>query len=329
TPVLVHHSIPEIKPISVTKSGTIKEALERYLDPGSGYCLSPSALQRYIRCPLSFYFNNLLLLKEDVDVSDQADPLHLGNIVHRTLEYLYKPFLGKTLSPEEIVQLIKPHALFRETVSRIANEYMVEQYGNDCSRETGKWILFSQVATLYVERFVKHDAYRAPLKVTSVEKKFRRRYNNVNIKGIIDRVDMRKGQVHIIDYKTGTEKNTFTKTEDLFNPAMTAKNRDAFQILCYAFLQESKTESTSFPIPLLFYLNTVFSNKPHGYLIFNKKELDDPQALSILKEDFLNHLNNLLEELFNFNIPFRQTDCPDNCLYCPYISICQREKYND
>lgn len=329
TPVLIQHSIPEIKPISIPKSGTVKEILERYLDPDSGQCLSPSALQTYIRCPLSFYFKNILLLKEPLEVSDQADPLHLGNIVHRTLEHLYRPILEKTMSGKEISGLIEPRAAFRKTVSRIANDYLIEQYGNDHSRETGKWILFTEVATLYVERFIKHDAHRAPLVVSAVEKMFRRRYNNVNIKGIIDRVDISKGQAHIIDYKTGTEKNAFTKMENLFDPALTVKNRDAFQILCYTFLQETLTEEDTFPIPLLFYLNTIFSDKPQGYILLNKKELNDPPVFPLLKEDFLSHLNCLLEEMFNFNTPFRQTDHPDNCLHCPYISICQREKYND
>ncbi len=329
TPVTIQHSIPEIKPISVSKTGTVKEFLERYLDPDSGQCLSPSALQTYIRCPLSFYFKNILLLKEPLELSDQADPLHLGNMVHRTLEHLYKPFLGKTLSGKKVLQLIEPRAVFRKTVSRIANDYLIEKYGNDSSRETGKWILLSEVATLYVERFIKYDAHRAPLVVAAVEKMFRRRYNNVNIKGIIDRVDSSEGQVHVIDYKTGTEKNAFSKMEDLFDPALTVKNKDAFQILCYAFLQQTLTENNTYPIPLLFYLNAVFSDKPQGYILFNKKELNDPRVFPALKTDFLNHLDCLLEEMFNFTIPFRQTDELDNCLHCPYISICQREKYND
>jgi CRISPR/Cas system-associated exonuclease Cas4 (RecB family) len=329
TPVLIQHTIPEIKPISIPKSGIVKEALERYRDPDSGQYVSPSALQTYIRCPLSFYFKNILLLKEPLEVSDQADPLHLGNIVHRTLEHLYRPVLGKTLSGKEISGLIEPRAAFRETVTRIANDYLIEQYGNDRSRETGKWILFTEVATLYVERFVKHDVHRAPLVVSAVEKMFRRRYNNINIKGIIDRVDLSKGQAHIIDYKTGTEKNAFSKTEDLFNPELTVKNRDAFQILCYTFLEETQAAGNTFPIPLLFYLNATFSDKPQGYILLNKTALNDPAVFPVLKEDFLGHLNCLLEEMFNFNTPFRQTDHPDNCLHCPYISICQREKYND
>ncbi len=329
TPVIIQHSIPEIKPVSVQKSGPVKEILQQYLDPDTHKYLSPSALQTYIRCPLSFYFKNILLLKEPLEVSDQADPLHLGNIVHRILEHLYNPFLGKTLSGKEILQLIEPQKVFLKTVLRIVNDYFIEQYGKDASRETGKWILLSEVATLYVERFVKHDAFRAPLVVSAVEKMFKCRYNNVNIKGIIDRVDIRKGQVHIIDYKTGTEKNAFAKVEDLFDSEKTVKNRDAFQILCYAFLQENSGTANTLPVPLLYYLNSVFSDKPQGYLLLNKKDLADPLDLPALKNDFLNLLNRLLEEMFNFNIPFRQTDFPDNCVNCPYISICQREKYND
>ncbi len=329
TPVSYEHSIPEIKPISVTKDRPVKEFLCQYLEPDGKKCLSPSSLQTYIRCPLSFYFKNILLLKEPLDVADEADPLHLGNIVHSILERLYSPYLGRTLSGEEILKLIEPLPVFRNKVSRIANDYLIENFGKDNSRETGKWILFSEVATLYVERFVRHDATRAPLTVSAVEKVFKRRYNNVNIKGIIDRVDICKGKTQIIDYKTGTEKNSFVKVEDLFDPAKTVKNRDAFQILCYVFLQETHTDGNTLPIPLLFYLNSVFSDNTRGFLRFNKNDLDDPGDLPVLKEEFLNLLNCLLEEMFNFSIPFRQTDCPDNCVNCPYVLICQREKYND
>lgn len=124
-------------------------------------------------------------------------------------------------------------------------------------------------------------------------------------------------------------KNSFSRVEDLFDPQLSAKNGDAFQILCYVFLYGQTFTSDGLPLPLLYYMNSPFSRKTTGKIRYNRANLNNRQDLAEIEEQFLALLSNLLEELFNFNIPFKQTDFVDNCVQCPFISICQREKYND
>ena len=329
TPVTYVPELPGIAPVQIPKTDSVKDILQEFTDSGEKRFLSPTALATYVRCPLKFYYKYIRSVEEPPDLSDSQDHMHFGNIVHAVLERLYKPLTGKTISKDEILDLIRPRETFRKLVSGVAEEYLQKITGEKNLPDEGKWLLFSEVASQYTERFVKFDASRAPLKICAVEKRFNGRYKQVMISGITDRVDLLNGQMYIIDYKTGVKKNAFSKTEDLFDTRLSLKNGDTFQILCYVFLHREDPGTTQLPLPLLFYLNSLFHDKGTGHISYDKKALDDPQVLETVKEEFLFRLDRLLEELFNFNIPFIQTEFTDNCIQCPFITICQREKHND
>ncbi len=57
---------------------------------------SPSALSRYIRCPLQFYFEKIAGLEEADEVEETLEARTLGTIIHGVLEDLYGPFRGKS-----------------------------------------------------------------------------------------------------------------------------------------------------------------------------------------------------------------------------------------
>ncbi len=329
TPLVYDHTLPETKPVTIAKTGEVKEQVEEYLYPEGKKALSPTALQTYIRCPLKFYFKHVLSLKESHEIAEEADSLHIGNIVHTVLFDLYKPYIGKMLQKEELLRMIRPVANLRRRVAVVAEEYMNKKSKEGLHIDPGRQLLFSEVATLYTERFISHDAGQSPVHVFDVEKKFGCRYGKAFIAGVIDRIDTRTNHLTLIDYKTGSEKNTFSRVEDLFDSRLSGKNGDAFQILCYVFLYSRTVNTEVLPLPLLFYLNKPFSHKTNGYLRYQRTGLNDQQVLAELQKGFLAQLNLLLEELFNFNVPFRQTDFIDNCKNCTFISICQREKYND
>ena len=83
------------------------------------------------------------------------------SIVHNVLETLYRPVLGKALKREDILEMIRPRARFRELVNKTAEKYE-NKNKEGISIEKGKWIIFPEVATLYAERFIQYDASQAP-----------------------------------------------------------------------------------------------------------------------------------------------------------------------
>ncbi|MDD4920119.1 MAG: PD-(D/E)XK nuclease family protein [Bacteroidales bacterium] len=329
TPLVYDYTLPKTRQVTVQKTETVKDLLQEFMDPARKKALSPTALETYIRCPLKFFYKHVLSLKEPEEITEESDSLHIGNIVHAVLENLYRPYIGKTVNKEGLLRMIEPGKSFRQLVSGVTEEYLQKRGREGIHIEPGRQVLFSEVAGLYAGRFIRYDAEQAPVHLLAVEKKFRCSYGKTVISGIIDRIDTRNGDLFLVDYKTGSEKNSFFRVEDLFDPQSSGRNGDAFQILCYVFLYRQAFTSAILPLPLLYYLNSPFSRKTTGNIRYKRASLNNRQTLAEIEEGFLSLISNLLEELFNFNIPFKQTDVVDNCLHCPFISICQREKYND
>jgi hypothetical protein len=56
----------------------------------------------------------------------------------------------------------------------------------------------------------------------------------------------------------------------------------------------------------------------------NVKLPDDELLNADTLHRFEDILLDILAQIFDPSIPFTQTDKPENCTYCPYISICNR-----
>ena len=322
-------SLPAVLPISVPKTGSVSEQLRQFILPENRRSISPSALQTYIKCTLRFYFEHVARLKSPDEKPEEMDSLHFGNIVHSVLEQLYRPHLNKMMDKAQLMAIFDNKASLKTLVDRTAGDYLDRTFGEDSAMLKGRWSLLSEVATLYVGNFIRFDADQAPFMVKDVEMRFSAGFGNVTIAGIIDRLDLRNGNLFLIDYKTGAEKNVFTSVEELFNGKPALKNDNVFQVLCYSFLYAERNPGSGTPVPLLYYLRTLSTGRNNGYLSYGRTTLTEPTGVEELKNDFYGRLKVLLEELFNFNIPFIQTEYSEHCKYCPFISICQRDKKDE
>ncbi len=97
--------IEQPQPIIVPKSGRTAETLARYLDPASGYALSPTALFRYVQCPLKFYFASIARLKTTDEVSEQIDALYIRQHPARGHAAAVYPACGHRTPAERIEAL--------------------------------------------------------------------------------------------------------------------------------------------------------------------------------------------------------------------------------
>lgn len=59
-------------------------------------------------------------------------------------------------------------------------------------------------------------------------------------------------------------------------------------------------------------------------MILNRTTGDYIERYSDIGEEFESELNAILEELFDYRTPFRQTDDEDMCTYCDFKKICRR-----
>ena len=66
--------------------------------------LSPSAINRYLSCPLDYYYRYVLGIGEINELEEQVDSAGMGTIVHAVLEKWHEPHLNTALTLQNIQQ---------------------------------------------------------------------------------------------------------------------------------------------------------------------------------------------------------------------------------
>ncbi|MCF0160830.1 MAG: PD-(D/E)XK nuclease family protein, partial [Bacteroidaceae bacterium] len=69
------------------------EMVDLMLRDNSRHALSPSALNRYIDCPLRYYFQYVARMKVEEEVTDAIDSALFGTLFHRCSELVYKDMM--------------------------------------------------------------------------------------------------------------------------------------------------------------------------------------------------------------------------------------------
>jgi hypothetical protein len=72
--------------------------------------LTPTVLLDYVSCSLKYYFRRILKIKEPDEPLDKIDARVFGNLYHDVIESIYKPWIGKELTKDAILKLVKERA---------------------------------------------------------------------------------------------------------------------------------------------------------------------------------------------------------------------------
>ncbi|WKZ58699.1 MAG: PD-(D/E)XK nuclease family protein [Cyclobacteriaceae bacterium] len=322
--------VNEVKPIVIKKDKAVLEALEKLSEQNeyrkfSG--LSPSALNTYIECRLRFYFRHVAKIKEADEIEEDMDARVLGNFVHNVMEAFYQKLVAQKGSTRIEAQDLEKQEKFIQSLldQEVINTYNLNP--NESVEYEGQLILVSEVVKRFIDKILEHDKKHAPFTVEGVEQNMEYTFSisapagRVLLGGKIDRVDRKEDVLRIVDYKTGRDKLDFDSIASLY-AREGKRNKAAFQTLMYAWLY-TKTKNTSGMrvIPGLLNSTNLFDDEAEFGLKMNRENLRDVQG--VLPE-FEARLRELLEELFNPDTVFDQTEEIDNCTYCPYKRICYR-----
>ena len=320
--------LDEVKPIVIPKGEKEMERLNRYLQKESGYTLSPTALFRYIECPLKFYYATIAHLKSSDELSDKIDALTFGNILHETMQELYTPLINKEKTPNKIEDL-RDKSLIENSVDRVIGRLL--QGDENTSKEdfSGDTLLVRDIIIKYIyEGILRYDSLRKSFEIDSLEEDVECRYpisegRFVNLSGRADRIDKLDDETfQIIDYKSGnTPHLECNGIESLFTGSAYERISNIFQTLLYAMML-SKTRHKE-ARPSLYYASKMLS-KEYSPLITDKSQDTTIERYSDVATEFESELNSVLEELFDANTPFTQAEDEDACKYCDYKKICRR-----
>ena len=164
--------------------------------------VSASMLSLYVLDKIKF-FNRYILGVREENIEETIASSTLGNIIHDSLELLYKKVEGKNLDKTKLKEMMEK---IEGTISEVSKKYV-----NKKNLKKGKNIIIIETAKRYVMRILKSDLMSIEkgnkIKIISVEKEFEKSIIDVEkkylIKGKIDRIDEYNGEIRIIDYKTG------------------------------------------------------------------------------------------------------------------------------
>ena len=323
--------ISNAEPIRIAKNDRILKQLNEYCISNKR-SFSPSALNSYMGCSLRFYYRYLAGMKEPDTILEEIDPPMFGNLFHQAMEKLYEPFINKTISKADLEGLRKN----KRVQTRVLEEAFKELYFNLDKEKSveigGRNRLIFNILLKFVDRLLKVDMEFTPFKMLAVEG----RYNiqvplksdgrKVNIAGIIDRVDQVGNTVRVIDYKTGAAELIFKNIDSLFDSENKKRNKAAFQTLLYCLFYDMKHGDDLAISPNVYGLKSIFNPKFACTLEQKEGRSKGVPVGSYLayKQEFMDGFTDLLEEVFNPEIPFTQVEDEDVCRICPYIEVCHR-----
>ncbi len=292
--------LPEIR-----KSDEIYEAL-------LARTYSPSDMDAYIRCPVSFYFSRVLKFEERKEVTEDIDAMDRGKIIHQVLFETFEPFKDKEIDRSAHGALA---ALMSEALEREFRHKVI----------TGEFYLFKKIAAFKLDSFLRKNVGETenPFIVKYLEQAFESPFQagdvSVRLKGRVDRIDFcpEKDEFTIIDYKTGGagqySRGTFLKTDfrsmaDIHGQGVT------FQLPVYITLFRGNHPSSS--------------QKVNAKLIFLKNNREEmlfktaaPEERESVEEKYMEGVSTVLGHILDRSVPFKPFD-DLACSACPFNLLC-------
>jgi CRISPR/Cas system-associated exonuclease Cas4 (RecB family) len=327
--------------IIIEKDAGVQAILNQYFDihADNPRMFTPSAIDIYLSCPLKFYYRYIAKIKEADAVNEEFSPIDLGNIIHAVMENIYKSILEKNKSSFINSKDIK---LVYERVPQFVEQAFKSYYGKSEYTDfefTGNLLVIKEVIDKYIEIVLKVDEKYAPFDIVQLEEDYtfkatftvdyQGKKKEVLLSGIIDRIDKKEGVYRIIDYKTGKAEKVFKEYEQLFTEKISQRKKAIFQLFIYGLLFKSNKKFASKPVvPGIYDLRAMNKDDFSSELYMGTSK----SKQKINSDNFNKHLNifnkflkEKLNEIFDKDVPFRQTEIPENCTYCPYKDICSVE----
>jgi CRISPR/Cas system-associated exonuclease Cas4 (RecB family) len=323
----------EIQPLVIPHTELAKLKLEQYRKEGEeGKYLSPSAVNTYIDCSLKFYLRYIAGIGEPDEISEDMDAAGFGTVVHDTLKELYSEIAERNdrqVSQEELKSLLSSSRLEEVLRKLFKKQHFKGRMGEELE---GRNIIIFRVMLRYLVKIIQTDLAIAPFELVSAELDYHRSLQiqvgqvteEINLGGKIDRLDRVKGMLRVIDYKTGQTLQNFTTLESLFDGDYGSRNGAAMQILFYTWLV-GETFQGEAVLPGLYTMKGLFEEAFDPALkMTSLKSAGRIASLKDHEEPFLGLLKEVLERLYDPDIPFVQRKDDKVCSYCDFAELCQR-----
>lgn len=296
---------------------------------------SASAIQRYLECPLAFYYHYIKRISDDdKTVSEDVESNQFGNIVHNSVEELYHPFMGRVLTKDDIESL---------DVQPVIEKHLKSELNIDVIE--GKAFIAFEQAKQFVREILEEDKIYAPFKIVGLEQKIVADFEGYKLSGTIDRIDEKDGLIRIVDYKTGkyleedVQPTAETAATAFDKPDSKAWPKISIQLFIYDYLWEKLRDASTevfvdgvkdderkkvlLSCVEKSYRNSIYCPFKLASLRAGGKGHDGTFTNEIFA-DYSGRLKSLLDEITDPATWFKHRDGCAHCKYCKYETLCRK-----
>ncbi|MFI3293090.1 MAG: PD-(D/E)XK nuclease family protein [Rikenellaceae bacterium] len=321
----------ENETIEVKKEGRVAEQLARFTDPDNPTPISPTALYRYIACPLRFYFYSLAKIRRDEELEEGVDAPMFGTILHAAMQDIYEPLKGVSDFAPHLSKSMKDGSL-EKFIEKAINENFLQNSSAQSADYSGNILLVKEIVTKYIrDGIVAYDLANPHFTIEDVECDVEHDFaldsgKRVRFKGIIDRLDrMDDGSRRVVDYKSGSAHLDFKGIESLFTGDGKSRMSNVIQTLLYSMML-SRGKSNAKVTPTLYYVRSINNDGYSPRLVdCSQKERREVMSYSDYGDEFEGFIRSTLIELLDPQTPFYQCeDSKNSCPHCDYRTICKK-----
>ncbi len=306
--------------IQVDKDNQVMRQLREKAEQG----FSPSALNLYLKCPMQFYYQYILHIKEEKDVEETLQSNEFGTLVHDIAEHIYSNYINKSICTDDLTATLSE-------VEKWVDETFAEKYQKGRSANGENYylraiakaqisnLLNSEIAQLQQGNTIQIVQLEEELHAT-LSLSLHNENITVNFLGKADRIDRYNGQLRVIDYKTGS-----VKSEELCFPKEKRKATESdksstfsdkwLQLMIYAWMYHKNHPHTSIQSGIYATRNTRVELLKASW---NKTDILDNNIL----EDFQSLLIQIITPIMDREQPFVATPSKNNCQYCLFHELC-------
>ena len=319
-------SVQKWQPAPIEKTPHVMQVLQSQFTTQHSF-LSPTAITKYMRCPLQFYYLYVADIQQPdtPDDEQELDNRIFGTVFHEAADIIYHQ-LPKYIEKPLLEHLLKSKVEIERAVDEAFHRVI------PYAPKRGLHLINREVIIHYLRQLISIDLRLAPFTILGLECDVFRplspltsHFSPLTIGGRIDRLDLitegNEELIRVVDYKTGSKSpKLFPDVDAIFLPENIHEHADYYlQTFVYADIV-SRQRPDHKVSPALLFIQHAGGKDYNPTLTLGREPVRDIAQYS---SRFNELLDEKIKEMFSPDVPFIPTDDLRTCSTCPFAQMCR------